>query len=94
MSLLSLLVFSAFANAYVIQNTVLNDTAYTKKVIKSPLLRRDDEDPADFSWVKRWAAVGDSYTAGIGAGNQLGKPYHKYGDWLATFNRDHFKEYC
>lgn len=29
-------------------------------------------DPSDFSWVKRWAAVGDSYTAGIGSGAPLG----------------------
>lgn len=26
-------------------------------------------DPTDFGWVKNWAAVGDSFTAGIGAGN-------------------------
>lgn len=29
-------------------------------------------DPSDFSWVKRWAAVGDSFTAGIGSGSPLG----------------------
>jgi hypothetical protein len=23
-------------------------------------------DPADYSWIKTWAAVGDSFTAGIG----------------------------
>ncbi|KAL2862707.1 SGNH/GDSL hydrolase family protein [Aspergillus lucknowensis] len=44
------------------------------------LLRRDDDDPTDFSWVKRWAAVGDSYTAGIGSGNPLGKGYFTIGD--------------
>ncbi|KAK3313313.1 SGNH hydrolase-type esterase domain-containing protein [Apodospora peruviana] len=33
-----------------------------------------DDDPSDFSWVKRWAAVGDSYTAGIGSGKPLGNP--------------------
>lgn len=32
-------------------------------------LRKRLDDPRDFSWVKRWAAVGDSYTAGIGAGD-------------------------
>jgi lysophospholipase L1-like esterase len=37
----------------------------------SALAKRDD-DPTDFSWVKRWAAIGDSYTAGIGSGNPLG----------------------
>ncbi|KAF3384737.1 Lipase 1 [Penicillium rolfsii] len=26
-------------------------------------------DPEDFSWIKNWAAVGDSFTAGIGSGN-------------------------
>lgn len=35
--------------------------------------KRADDDPSDFSWVKRWAAIGDSYTAGIGAGRPLGK---------------------
>ncbi len=28
----------------------------------------------DFSWVKNWAAVGDSFTAGIGSGRVLDKP--------------------
>ncbi|KAF2007439.1 SGNH hydrolase [Amniculicola lignicola CBS 123094] len=36
-----------------------------------PLLKRDS-DPSDMSWIKRWAAIGDSYTAGIGAGRPLG----------------------
>src|SRR4051812_47353361 len=29
-------------------------------------------DPWDFSWVQKWAALGDSYAAGIGAGKSLG----------------------
>ncbi|KAL2133777.1 hypothetical protein VTI74DRAFT_1714 [Chaetomium olivicolor] len=37
-----------------------------------PKLRPRDKDPSDFSWVKRWAAVGDSFTAGIGSGSPLG----------------------
>ena len=32
----------------------------------NPLLRRDGSDPADLSWIKNWASVGDSYSAGIG----------------------------
>lgn len=28
-------------------------------------------DPLDFSWITKWAAVGDSFTAGIGSGNVL-----------------------
>ncbi|KFX89375.1 hypothetical protein V490_07060 [Pseudogymnoascus sp. VKM F-3557] len=38
----------------------------------SNLLSRAATDPTDFSWVKRWAAVGDSFTAGIGSGTPLG----------------------
>ncbi|PYI10812.1 SGNH hydrolase [Aspergillus sclerotiicarbonarius CBS 121057] len=26
-------------------------------------------DPQDFTWIERWAAIGDSYTAGIGSGD-------------------------
>lgn len=29
------------------------------------------QDPEDYSWIKNWAAIGDSFTAGIGAGNLL-----------------------
>ena len=31
-------------------------------------------DPEDFSWIKTWAAVGDSFAAGIGAGDVLNGP--------------------
>ncbi|THC96134.1 hypothetical protein EYZ11_004408 [Aspergillus tanneri] len=32
--------------------------------------RKDkSKDPADFGWIKRWVALGESFTAGIGAGN-------------------------
>ncbi|KAL8902721.1 MAG: hypothetical protein Q9207_004433 [Kuettlingeria erythrocarpa] len=34
--------------------------------------RRDSNNPNDQSWIKTWAAVGDSYAAGIGAGERLG----------------------
>ena len=39
--------------------------------IKHSLRPRDDKDPADLSWVKDFAAIGDSYAAGIGAGTVL-----------------------
>jgi lysophospholipase L1-like esterase len=50
-----------------------NDTSSPS--VSSPLQRRDI-DPADFGWIKRWAVIGDSFTAGIGAGTQLGKFWH------------------
>jgi lysophospholipase L1-like esterase len=47
-----------------------NDTTpYPKNIL---LEKRDSTtDPTDFRWLKRWAAVGDSYTAGIGSGSAL-----------------------
>lgn len=30
---------------------------------------RRASDPTDYSWIKKWAAVGDSFTAGIGSGD-------------------------
>jgi hypothetical protein len=35
----------------------------------------DSFDPADLSFIKKLAAIGDSYSAGIGAGDRLGSIY-------------------
>ena len=48
-----------------------NSTLSIKDDLPSELFKRGG-DPADFSWVSRWAAIGDSYTAGIGSGVPLG----------------------
>lgn len=42
----------------------VNDTSRSLR-----LARRAGPNPADFGWIKRWAAIGDSFTAGIGSGN-------------------------
>ncbi|KAI4591931.1 hypothetical protein KJ359_012062 [Pestalotiopsis sp. 9143b] len=42
---------------------------------KKRSIGKRDDDPSDYSWIKRWAAVGDSYTAGIGSGTLLGTSY-------------------
>ncbi len=34
--------------------------------------RQATADPYDFSYITQWAAIGDSYAAGIGAGNRIG----------------------
>lgn len=47
------------------------NVSHTRDYLQMKLLRRDD-DPTDFGWVKRWAAIGDSFTAGIGSGSPLG----------------------
>ncbi|KAM7219726.1 SGNH hydrolase-type esterase domain containing protein [Rhypophila decipiens] len=36
------------------------------------LVARDTDDPASFDWINRWAAIGDSFTAGIGSGHPMG----------------------
>lgn len=55
----------AVAEAYIIPNNDINNDT----VKRSSRLNGRANDPTDFSWVKRWAAVGDSFTAGIGAGS-------------------------
>jgi len=63
----SLLTLASFTSAYVVHGPrPRNDTA---PLTAWPLDRRAGPDPADFSWIKRWAAIGDSFTAGIGSGN-------------------------
>lgn len=62
----------------------INETISNSLQPHSSLLQSRDANPADFSWAKRWAAVGDSYTAGIGSGRQLGDLYHKLDDWLCS----------
>lgn len=79
---LSLLVIAQVASGrtlYAPQSDV-NDTT---NVPRSSLQARA-ADPADFSWVKRWSAVGDSYTAGIGSGRQPGEFFHKRDDWYCS----------
>lgn len=46
----------------------LNDTLLSDATV---LKAREDKkpDPTDLGWIRRWAAIGDSFTAGIGAGN-------------------------
>jgi hypothetical protein len=54
------------ASVFRVANTNVSREAHRLK------LRRRDDDPSDFGWIKRWAAVGDSFTAGIGSGAPLG----------------------
>ncbi|KAK3395015.1 SGNH hydrolase-type esterase domain-containing protein [Podospora didyma] len=46
--------------------------------------RQGFSDPTAFTWVNRYAAIGDSYTAGIGAGEQLGFFFYNFGDWKCS----------
>ncbi|KJZ70863.1 hypothetical protein HIM_09728 [Hirsutella minnesotensis 3608] len=46
--------------------------------------KRADDDAIVFDFVKRWAAIGDSFTAGIGSGSRLGLPPVGSADWLCS----------
>ena len=62
-----LLMFASFISAHIIRESrEINHTSLSGALRYE---RRAGPDPADFSWIKRWAAIGDSFTAGIGSGN-------------------------
>ncbi|KAM7213470.1 SGNH hydrolase-type esterase domain containing protein [Rhypophila decipiens] len=67
------------------RSDILNNdnVSHTDGNVNSVLVRRDDN-PADFGWIKRWAAIGDSFTAGIGSGHQLGSAFHNKDDWKCS----------
>ena len=66
--MLAVLLLTSSTFSYVLSDRrdreAINDTSRSLQ-----LTRRADEDPTHFGWIKRWAALGDSFTAGIGSGN-------------------------
>ncbi|KAL8808102.1 MAG: hypothetical protein Q9200_004418 [Gallowayella weberi] len=63
-----------YTHAYVLfSRDEVNDTSQSLQ-----LTRREGPNPADFDWIKRWAAIGDSFTAGIGSGNLYSKQTGDY----------------
>ena len=54
----------------------------TVSLFKAALVSCDD----DYSWIKKWAAVGDSFTAGIGSG---GGTYNDNADTIACARWDY-----
>lgn len=82
----ALLMLLNFGNSYVLhmpRATVDNGTSAVA-VGKAPELFRRADDPTSFAWVHRLAAIGDSFTAGIGSGNQLGDVFHRRDDWKCS----------
>ena len=47
-----------------------NETEVTELLLG----KRADEPAVSLDFVKRWAAIGDSFTAGIGSGKRMGNP--------------------
>src|ERR1700760_2612852 len=48
-----------------------------------------DKDPYDHSWVRKWAAIGDSYASGLGSGIRLDYGCSRYdGGYANLINND------
>lgn len=64
------------AEAYVVPYSGGANSSYLtgRSRVPKQRVKRQNNNPSDFGWVQRWAAVGDSYTAGIGSGKPLGNP--------------------
>jgi lysophospholipase L1-like esterase len=80
---LALVALFGAANAYVLKTRTLPNETDVLTVSSHELVGRA-ADPTDFGWIKRWAAVGDSFTAGIGSGSQLGGVFHNHEDWKCS----------
>src|SRR6266566_4562751 len=80
---LALVALLSLANAYVVTRRASANETDILAVSSSELVRRA-ADPTDFGWINRWAAVGDSFTAGIGSGSQLGGVFHNRDDWKCS----------
>lgn len=65
-------------NAYVLFNREVREVDVNDTSRSFQLARRAGPDPADFGWIKRWAAIGDSFTAGIGSGNLFSQQKDDY----------------
>lgn len=73
------LLLSASSGHVVIRRTPPNKTEAIP--ISEHQLSKQTADPTDFGWIQRWAAVGDSFTAGIGSGSALGSRGVNRDDW-------------
>lgn len=86
LSAAALLTLLSFGNGYVIQpaRTTIDNGTSAVAMDQVPELFRRADDPTSFAWVHRLAAIGDSFTAGIGSGNQLGDVFHRQDDWKCS----------
>lgn len=86
--LLAAAMWPALSATYVINSIELaNETGgeTTTPVVTSPLLaKRADDNLVKLDFVQRWAAIGDSFTAGIGSGKRAGLPPVGSPDWLCS----------
>ena len=56
-------------DSYLEATEVLNTRTNTSTLFAELDTRDPTKDVTDFSWIKNWAAIGDSFTAGIGSGD-------------------------
>ncbi|KAK2841526.1 hypothetical protein FQN49_006175, partial [Arthroderma sp. PD_2] len=65
-------------------HTVWNNGSSKEVGGKMPILGTAQLDPTSFAWVHSMVAIGDSFTAGIGAGNPTGKFHWGTSNWLCA----------
>ncbi|KAM5444295.1 hypothetical protein MferCBS31731_000812 [Microsporum ferrugineum] len=54
------------------------------EIVKMPVIARGEVDATSFAWVHNMAAIGDSFTAGIGSGYQLGSFFYDRASWYCS----------
>ncbi|KAL2068494.1 hypothetical protein VTL71DRAFT_14831 [Oculimacula yallundae] len=66
-----LLAITTITNSYAIHPSNSSPNNQTSRHLEDAAseLKRRAGDPTDLSWIKDWAAIGDSFTAGIGSGS-------------------------
>ncbi|PGH17920.1 hypothetical protein AJ79_00819 [Helicocarpus griseus UAMH5409] len=68
-------------------NTQNTATKVTPLFPREAEVERDSFDSSDLSWIKKLTAIGDSYSAGIGAGDRLGSvtgAFDSQSDWSCS----------
>jgi len=64
--------FLSFATALSVREVrITRKTSHTDSYQKHPLRETARLDPTDQSWIQNWAAIGDSYSAGLGVGQRV-----------------------
>ncbi|KAL2859377.1 SGNH hydrolase-type esterase domain-containing protein [Aspergillus pseudodeflectus] len=91
-SLISLLLL--LAQTHALPGLLQSQNSTVPAPFSQVLARRDDEpwDSADLSWITKLAAIGDSYSAGIGAGDRLGNVF-QFADNQSGVRYDHAYPY-
>ncbi|KAI2778250.1 SGNH hydrolase-type esterase domain-containing protein [Daldinia loculata] len=78
------------ARAHVIPRNASNAYIPSGTIPQNLKIQRDSiDDPTAFTWVQRFAAIGDSYTAGVGSGSRLGGIFDIGSWWCSRYDQSY-----